>query len=805
MIATAQLERRRRALVCALVCALALTDRAASAAGPEVRAAPPDGFEDVEVGVTWVDAYWAGGKLGQFEARFIETRLTFSDPDAVVDAIPGLINEERVREALSGPLNGHRERVCGDPPKPGCGTLQPSVAGVIFDPERFRVDVFVAPVYFSTRRADRPLYLASPDIGGSFLAHLRAAVAGAVGEPARVRLVGDATLAYDQGRVRTTVSQTPYDGLRFDSVTAEHDGGGVHLAAGLFDVHRGAFLRLPRLVGVVVSTPRDTLYDARQDAGTPIVVFLDRPSRVTLSRDGRLLTGARYDRGLRELDTRALPFGAYPVDIEIREEGGVTRTERRFFVKSVALPPSGHPWWYVAAGALVDPGPTRPVLRAETLHRVGAGLGLGGGLTLRPDIALAEGSAVLVGPGWELRATAFTSTDLDVGASVVGTVRTGRLYASATAGHVHRGGPERRGPLLPLAGSRLSGSVGLGLGSFDVSVRGGWQRLGVTDHVNGALSARWTLLRSDAVDVAWTADGEWSRDGFGASTFLRLALRLEHLRVGVTGGVVAAPSPEGTQPVERGRVDAVFDDGRWSADQVRAVASLARHDGETTGHAGASYRGVLGELEAAVDHRADPGRGGRTSYSADLGLSVAVTQDGPIIGGRRAGGDAALVVRVRGDGRGGAAPRLRILIKDQLGGAVAGGTPEVEVGAHRVFHLRAFRRYEVSVVPAEGALVEVDPTPRHVTLFPGNVESLVWDVSPILVVYGRAVTPDGSAVSGATVLGYDATTDPAGWFQVEVGHARELSLRAGGEVCRIRLTGPPSDDGVMALGEAVCR
>ncbi len=95
------------------------------------------------------------------------------------------------------------------------------------------------------------------------------------------------------------------------------------------------------------------------------------------------------------------------------------------------------------------------------------------------------------------------------------------------------------------------------------------------------------------------------------------------------------------------------------------------------------------------------------------------------------------------------------------------------------------------------------------TLYPGNVATLRWDLEPIIIVLGILVHPEtGEPLGDLVIEGTRGVTasDPDGYFQGEVrGLDKPLHARVAGERCRISLRGIDVRDGVARLGRIACK
>jgi len=121
--------------------------------------------------------------------------------------------------------------------------------------------------------------------------------------------------------------------------------------------------------------------------------------------------------------------------------------------------------------------------------------------------------------------------------------------------------------------------------------------------------------------------------------------------------------------------------------------------------------------------------------------------------------------------------------------------------------LPPYRSYDVTLRSKGDSLVRYDAKPQTVTLYPGNVTHLQWDVNPVFVVIGQAVYADGRAVENTRITNLEefSGTDENGWFQVELSEMKTLELApAEGPTCKIKLPEQPDYEEVIALDQLVC-
>ena len=265
--------------------------------------------------------------------------------------------------------------------------LEPDDAAVIFDADRFRVDIFVNPELLDPQLAQAERFQPAPEAGFSALETISAAVAGSTSDGTDFTLRSHSLLAYDTGRLTAETSVSSADDANLDVLAAEADRHGWRYTGGLYRTALSSLLGERRLLGAGAGSTTDTRLDREQIGGSPIVVFLPSRAQVEIFREGRLLSSQSYPAGNQVVDTTALPEGAYEVTLRIRQIDGSVREETRFFAKTSAVPPRGAPRYVLEAGLVGNEGDgpadfadNGPAVHGGTTHRLTESLALGSDL-----------------------------------------------------------------------------------------------------------------------------------------------------------------------------------------------------------------------------------------------------------------------------------------------------------------------------------------------------------------------------------------------------------------------------------------
>ena len=130
-----------------------------------------------------------------------------------------------------------------------------------------------------------------------------------------------------------------------------------------------------------------------------------------------------------------------------------------------------------------------------------------------------------------------------------------------------------------------------------------------------------------------------------------------------------------------------------------------------------------------------------------------------------------------------------------------------KVGERTVLALDAFQTYQIRIRSRSNELLHFDEGIQKVTLYPGNVTTLTYQVQPITVLITRILFKDGSPAEHMRIdnaIGY-AVTDENGWLQAEISGNAPLQLTKNGEhVCSILLPILEIQQGVAFVDVLTC-
>lgn len=792
----------------------------ASDAGVTVSAGVPEGFEEfLKPQKTLVDLYFGGRSLGAVMAEYTPDSIELQRPDEIAERIPNALNRAEIAHRLKGRLERNSELAC--PPRQllGCGKLEPEVVGVIFDESRFRVDLFVHPDLLAVQAQNLTRYLPAPqDPAGLTLVQNLGVVASQDSNREGAHTInGNTWVGMGSDHVHAEWFSTAQQDLAIDQLAWRRDLPDHSLAAGLFEARNDDlyFSQSALLAGAGAGRSLKLRTDIASESATRLLLFLDTRSAVEVYRDGRLLTSQFYDPGNQQLDTSGLPYGSYDIEIRVVDAAGKVSTQSRFFIKTTQLAPPGEPQWFLEGGEVmlrsrdsVMPEDTQTLqLRGGWRDRLREDVGYALAGAAVNTHAMTEGTLTWLQPRFSLTGTLMVSTQGDSGWVAIANGRwgdlTGGIGVRDARAAVEPGGTDDYQLLAgtsytrnlslnyPVLAGQLSAQVfnnrSAGTDSEIYSLR--YTRnllLGVFPpvFVNAQITnADGDLIASLGIDIS----------GFGENWNWRMSpgMRLEETSM---GGQSSAPSLAAAAGWRDGE--------RWSED-VEASVRTTVEDAATTLGLDGRYASDYGRLQASVDDvRGDFGSVRR--FTARYEASLVAGHGNVALGGRQmAAGSVLFDLRSAP-----AEAEFDVYIDGRKYTSVRGGR-------QIPLMLPAYRSYSISLADRGMSLLQFDTTPRMVTVYPGSVASLDYQVQQVVIGFGRVLLRPAGCVAAdcreplanARLHGIAglAMTEDDGSFQAEMltGTARLRAVKSGAE-CSISLPAPRWVNGILMLGDLEC-
>lgn len=801
-----------------LALAAGLTPAPAAAGEAEglVSVGIPAGFERLsESAELLVDVYFRERRIGEARVKAKSRTIELQDVHAAIASLPSLRDQAAVTAALGGSnLASNTHLVCaGNANSTECGRLSPEVAGVIFDRDRFRLDVFVNPRFLADEgRAE--VHLPRPERGVGIISTFSALLAGQSDRQADYYTVQNRLIVGSGARrLRANMMVTRSQKLGFDDLAVEWDRPGVRYLAGAIWAPGGDFVSRRKFVGAGVQSQIDTRADREQLAGSPLVAYLDRRSRVDVILDGRLIHSAIYEAGTRHLDTASLPYGSYNVTIRVQEPGGAPREERRFFSKGIQVPTVGRTDFFAYGGWLVrDPwaGSVAPsdeiYAQGAVIHRLSENWAIEGLAELAGDAGTTQVGATYLTSFARFRAAALVDSVGEAGGVIqVTSSGASSLNFNFDIRHISGLALSKEAQWSSLGGTRsqtaghysqASGVISYGtsalrfLGTFVVRDSAASE----TQYSIGP-SIEWDVLRSGPATLALRTELTATENGEAA--FAGISLRFSGTRTSFNSRVGARRSSIADDTFGDGLISQIA--GAWTTDLGRGEVALGAGYDRYSGQRSAVVSADLHHPQAsiAVDVTNNRGEAGSsTQYSLGLQSTLIAGPGMAAVAGRTTS-ESVIVVRAEGARED---DRFEVLVNDHPM-AVLRGTTSANL------NLPSYRSYEVRLKPIGARLLAYDNAPRSVTLYPGSVARLSWTTSPVTITFAQLVTADGEPVRYAAITGKSvwAETDEDGFFQLEADENSALTVTTNdGASFPLKLPLGSTARGIARLGPVTC-
>ena len=806
------------------LCLLALTINSPAIAASGLRSTGvPEGFSKLAgPRETFVDVYFGGRKVAEALAVTRPGFLKFKSPADVLSKLSGVSASPELASALQGELATNGQALCLQSNAGECGILKPEIAGIIYDEDHFRVDVFINPKFLPTLPVGARGYLPLPSASLSLTDAIGVNVSGTFGGSSTYNLQNRTIVGFENARIRANTSLASDLGLVVDDLVGEVDRKNLRYSAGLFWTPGNEFTGQRRIVGAGVGTQFDTWANQEELRGTPLILFLSQPSRVELIVDGRLISSRSYGAGNVELDTAGLSEGSYSVLLRIREANGNLREERRFFVKSAQIAPRGHPIFYAYGGVVANTKRHQAISLSRTFYyQAGTAWRLTNNFALDAALLGTERKAIAQVGGWFIKGPAR----LRAAGLVSSTGDWGGLLQVSSAGHgplslsfdLRRIWSHDDKPLIPLAlytsnfdlgpatgvqlasGSytQATASVGLRLGSGFLSLVGSYRkdRHLPADYVIGP-SLNLPVITKNRFQIVFQASAERTRTQKAAFAGLRVFFNQGHLSMlGSAGEAYQSERGEGSTSRAVGSLSAQYSYETANRTLINAEADVDRNITSSTVHGGGTIDSRFGNFRADVLHDLE-GRGG-TQYDVAFQSGFGLGAHGAAWSGRDLE-QSAMIISLAGDAKDAS---FNVLVDDALKG-------HVSVGRHLSIFVPGYRTYKVRLVPTSSIAVDYDSAERKVTLYPGNVQSMSWRAESFFTVFGQAISPKGDVISDALVQTPKgvAQTDGNGYFQVDVRRGDAMTFaRAEGPSCKARIGDVIVKDDFASIGKVVCQ
>lgn len=767
----------------------------------------PPGFEDLlEPQTTEVDVHFGGRFLASTMATYTPSEITLLAPEEILVHLADVLDPQSVLAMLTGPMPANAELVCLYQNQTECGTLETDSVEVIFDESRFRLDVFIGRQLMAIREAGIDKFLPPSSGGPAFLNQLNAAMNGSEGGRSLYNIGNSTTLSYRETRLLAISNFTRAEDFSVDTLALEREINGQLYQAGYFRSSAAnlRFLTEREFAGITMSSSLDTRNDLDQSTGNDLQVFLDTRSRVDLLKDGRLISTAVYDAGNQIIDTSSLPGGAYDVLLRIRDSFGRTRNEVRFYAKTNLLPPADQTLFFLDIGevAVREIDETLPQTTGESLVRAGlsrrltSNFGAQLGVMALEDEQLVELGLFQLGRTYDLNLNLAAGSKNDRGVSIGARFRWNLITLNIDARKTWV--DENRFDLSLLSNEVTQGSMNLSIpfARGTLAVTGRYNKRGLRE-ADENYGLRYDFASYAVGRSSLNTDLQITRDNGDLQALLTFRLRLDQGNWRHEASSQYYYEDTTGFETEDGFINnlstAWSDGDRYRSDMnwnLRAVDERQDQSLETDFEIVSDYGRMNADL--IYSNQTD-----NLSWGGSLHTNIIANSNTISFGGREQA-RSALVMNVEGD------------VKDAYFDVLINGSPRgtASIGGKTVLGIQPFETYKVTLMPAGNSIIDFNNQVQTATLYPGNVITMDWKVSRVVVSFGQLIAADGTPISNALISGVTgiATTDEFGYFQAEIeSTTRSVGAKTRTSECTAALPEFDGDQMVVMFDAVVCR
>ena len=779
----------------------------------------PPGFESLfEDQQSLVDVYFAGRLLVTTAAIFNPSSITFEQPSNITSRIPSALDLDVIQSALAGELPANQEYRCYYRNQRNCGVMQPEVASVIFDSDKFRADLFINPSLLGVTQANQDKYLPPSDGGLSFLQTFNYAFAGndESGGESIENLYALSLLSYKESAIQMSSNIDNNSNFEIDTLVAQRDWQGMRYLGGYFQTINGdlRFTTETSVVGARIGTSLDTREDERQTSGRQIQVFLQSRGEVSIFKDARLVSSRIYDAGNQIIDTSELPGGSYDITLRIRDSGG-ERIETQFYVKNNNLPPEGDPYYFIELGQITDlaQGETLPettgehILRGSINTRLNFNNSIFGGLSATEDDSVAEIGWFGLGNHYDVQLSAALARHDRYGfntearfnvdqAWLIGTYR--KIWddddealpgEEPDYGAINLMGPEQEQATLKL-------DLPWGISNVSASIRyiDRPEQDPVTDY---SASIDFEVFRTARSSTDFRFQANHSDDDNFVLATLAWQMHRDQFNYLVRPEYNYRDTNDDIERYGALSASADWDSRELMSSDLRAGVNGRLDDDFDSFGAYGDWGGRYGRARAQAEH-VDRDNGTTTNvYNGNLSTSFIIAKDQLAIGGKEQN-QAAVVIDLRGDA---GDSFFDIIVNGGRMGTARAGTKTI-------LSLRPFESYSIRLNVRGNDFVYFDDKEHKVTLYPGNVVTLDWQADKVNIIFGRIQDSMGKPVANGLLKGVAglATTDEFGVFQAEIIESvTEFQVQTRNSLCTVKLPEVVAKNGIASVGNLRCQ
>lgn len=777
-----------------------------------VKDAPPPGFEDlVRPQTTEVDVYYGNEKVGNTLATYSPDSIELISPEEVTNLIPYLTDPSIITQALSGPLDTHASEVCLSELQRECGIIEPNIAGIIFDESRFQLHVFVNRLQLLPQgivsnkflpKVSNPKFSSVNSFSNSF--------SGEDGNTAYTTGVNH-IVSYGQSRMQAQWDYSDTRDFGLETLSLQNDDAGIAKELGYYNssTQFSSFTNDLDVLGTRLYGSTRTRTDLDYSQATEIFLFLNSRSQIEVFKDNKLIDGGFYAAGNQQLDTLRLPSGSYPIMVRITDSTGSTTEEQYFFVKTSSLPPMDQPLHYFEIGLLEkdDSRNNLPeisnseLLRAGTAYRLKNNLGASLEVLHSKDTNLVQGGMAYFGSGYILQNSAMLGTDGEWGIQFLGQLRFESFSLNMNYRQVESqfddNDPNIETRLLPSDFSQGNISASIPFSKGNLILRSQYREQNNQAAIKSyGFDYRYPLLQRNRYSIDFNVSSFFEDDDYNVQSGLRIFRTAPQQSISIRPGYLAKETDgqKDQGAVLFANLNKSYENEQYG--NVSVSGFLSEELERSTIGARAANLSSFGQFDTQLEHVNDDERGNFLRYRGAQNANLLSSNKQLAFGGER-NANSGVILDIHGQPQN---EPFEIFVDGQPRGIA-------KIGSRTVLPLSAFQNYRISIRSRSDELLHFDEGSKQVTLYPGNVETITYEVHPIIVLITRIMLADDTPAARLHIenaIGY-AVTDEDGWLQAEISGNAPLELsKNGNTICSITLPELDIKQGVAFVDSLTC-
>lgn len=319
---------------------------------------PPTGFEDLinNVSYGYIDIYFINKYIGSFQAEYTNETITFYDAEEIFNLLSQnvtFIDKTKILNILNNPLSSNSKYVCDE--RRDCGTYIPNIIGLIFDKRTLSSNFYINYDNVLEEKIDYEKILPNSTASNSFIQSMDLNFFSESDSDLDFSLSGNSIYGYKEHRIRTNWILNQ-DDFFINQIYYGNDIDGKTTKIGYINSNTFGYTFTPniRMLGLEYSTSINTRKDLQTEFSEPLPIFFNSRAAVKIVVNGELIYSEYLEAGNQIINTQNFPSGSYNLQIEIIEDNGNTRTLERFYVKSISIPPEDEDLFYINLGFIED-------------------------------------------------------------------------------------------------------------------------------------------------------------------------------------------------------------------------------------------------------------------------------------------------------------------------------------------------------------------------------------------------------------------------------------------------------------------